>query len=234
MSPSQPHYLPLALPLFLFLAGVFLFVVVLIQIRVLHYAYAMLGLSSNAALLILLACLAGSYFNIPIAQMPEQRFVSGQTVSIFGMNYIVPVVVDWPGTIIAVNVGGAVIPGLLSLYLLLQKRIWISGAVTTTGVALACYLLARPVAGLGIAIPIFAPPLITAAMAMLIARTNVAAVAYVSGSLGTLIGGDVLNLGRIQGLGAPIASIGGAGTFDGVFLTGILAVFLASLWGERA
>jgi uncharacterized membrane protein len=51
--------------------------------------------------------------------------------------------------------------------------------------------------------------------------------AYVGGTLGTLIGADVLNLGRIGGLGAPIVSVGGAGTFDGIFLTGILAVLLA-------
>ena len=61
------------------------------------------------------------------------------------------------------------------------------------------------------------------------ARTNVAAVAYI---LGTLIGADLLNLGKVQGLGAPVASIGGAGTFDGVFLTGIIAVLLASFSGR--
>jgi uncharacterized membrane protein len=32
-------------------------------------------------------------------------------------------------------------------------------------------------------------------------------------------------------MGAPVASIGGAGTFDGIFLTGILAVLIASLSG---
>ena len=47
--------------------------------------------------------------------------------------------------------------------------------------------------------------------------------------MGTLIGADIMNLGKIQGLGAPVASIGGAGTFDGVFLVGIVAVLLAAL-----
>jgi Protein of unknown function (DUF1614) len=51
--------------------------------------------------------------------------------------------------------------------------------------------------------------------------------AYICGSLGTLIGADLLNLGQIQAPGAPIASIGGAGRFDGIFMTGILAVLLA-------
>jgi uncharacterized membrane protein len=36
----------------------------------------------------------------------------------------------------------------------------------------------------------------------------------------------------VQGLGAPVASIGGAGTFDGIFLTGVLAVLLTSFPAE--
>jgi uncharacterized membrane protein len=51
----------------------------------------------------------------------------------------------------------------------------------------------------------------------------------VAGSMGTLLGADILNLGKVQGLGAPVASIGGAGTFDGIFLTGIVSVLLVSM-----
>ena len=51
--------------------------------------------------------------------------------------------------------------------------------------------------------------------------------AYVAGVLGTLIGADLSNLHAIPKLGAPVASIGGAGTLDGVFLSGIMAVLLA-------
>jgi uncharacterized membrane protein len=64
---------------------------------------------------------------------------------------------------------------------------------------------------------------------MLLSMRYAPALAYISGTLGTLIGADLLNLAKIQGLGAPIASIGGAGTFDGIFTTGILAVLLAGL-----
>jgi uncharacterized membrane protein len=49
--------------------------------------------------------------------------------------------------------------------------------------------------------------------------------AYVSGTLGTLIGTDLTILGVVE-LGAPVVSIGGAGTFDGVFLSGLIAVLL--------
>src|SRR4026209_474873 len=191
-----------------------------------------LGLSSGAALLVLLASLIGSYFNIPIAEFPEREVRSGQVIEFFGMRYIVPLVTDWPRTVIAINIGGAVIPTLLSLYLLVKNWIWSSAALATPVVTIACFLLSQPVPGVGIAIPSLIPPIIAATTALLVARRNVAAVAYVNGSLGTLIGADLLNLGKIQGLGAPVMSIGGAGTFDGIFLTGILAVLLASLSGR--
>jgi uncharacterized membrane protein len=75
--------------------------------------------------------------------------------------------------------------------------------------------------------------LTTAVVAMVLSRENAAALAYIAGSMGTLIGADLTNLDKVRGLGAPVASIGGAGTFDGIFLTGILAVLLASLYHPR-
>jgi uncharacterized membrane protein len=71
------------------------------------------------------------------------------------------------------------------------------------------------------------PPIFAAGVALLLAFRRAPPVAYVAGSMGTLIGADLLNLGQIGRLGAPVVSIGGAGTFDGVFLTGILAGLLA-------
>ncbi len=60
--------------------------------------------------------------------------------------------------------------------------------------------------------------------------------AYVAGTFGTLVGADLLNMPRVRRLQAAgcrlqaaVVSIGGAGTFDGVFLTGLVAVLLASL-----
>ena len=111
-----------------------------------------------------MASLAGSYLNIPVAQLPERQIVSGQIISFFGMAYVIPTVTDWPGTMIAVNVGGAVIPGLLSLYLLVRNRLWFRGLIAVAVVAGVCHWLARPVPGLGIALPVFVPPLSAAAV----------------------------------------------------------------------
>jgi uncharacterized membrane protein len=151
-------------------------------------------------------------------------------IDFFGMRYEVPLVSDLRGTIIAINVGGAVIPTLMSIYLLTKYQLWVKGLVATAIIALLIHWIASPVPGLGIAVPVFVPVIATAIVAMLMSRQHAAPLAYIGGSLGTLIGADLTNLDKVRGLGAPVASIGGAGTFDGIFLTGILAVLLASFY----
>jgi len=196
MYQSQLQYLPLTPPFFLILVGLFVVLLVLLQLGALNYAFMRLGLRPGAALLLLFACLVGSYFNI----------------------------------LLAVNVGGAVIPTCMSIYLLARHQLWVPALIATAVVAAVCYWLSHPVPGLGIAEPVFVPALTTSIVALILSREHAAALAYIGGSLGTLIGADLLNLGAIRGLGAPVASIGGAGTFDGIFLIGIVAVLLASLW----
>jgi len=73
---------------------------------------------------------------------------------------------------------------------------------------------------------------VTAIVAVMLSREDSAPLAYIAGSLGTLIGADLTNLDKVRGLGAPVASIGGAGTFDGIFLTGILAVLFAGFYAR--
>jgi uncharacterized membrane protein len=103
------------------------------------------------------------------------------------------------------------------------------GPRTFGDVAALCHQLASPVPGLGIALPVFVPAIASATVASLLSLRRAAPLAYIGGSLGTLVGADLLNLGRVQGLGAPLVSIGGAGTFDGIFLTGVLAVLIANV-----
>jgi uncharacterized membrane protein len=229
------HLLPL--PLFPLLVGAFLVVVALIQIGILRFAYLRIGVSSRAAMALLLGSLIGSYINIPIAELPERDLQSGVEASHDHRHHRIRRdrhrlrTNAMAGTVIAVNVGGAVIPALLSLYLLYRNRMWWNGVIATAVITAIIHMLAYPVSGVGIAVPVFVPPIATALVAVLIARENAAALAYVSGSLGTLIGADLLNLEAIREIGAPVASIGGAGTFDGIFLTGIMAVLLAGFSG---
>ena len=119
---------------------------------------------------LLLGSLIGSYFNIPIVEIANQALSAQQVVAFFGMQYQVPAASGSGSTIIAGNVGGALIPSFMSLYLLWHYNLWLRGTIATIGVAAVCYSLATPVPGLGIAIPIFVPAIATAIIALLLDR----------------------------------------------------------------
>jgi len=193
-----PATVPLVL-LLLVLLGLLIF---LVEVRILTYAYRKVGVHPRYAFAVMLLSLFGSYVNIPLYQVSTR-------------------------TVVALNVGGALIPILVSLYLLVHTRMFGRMLIGTAVVAAVVHSLAYVVPGVGIAVPMLVPPLVAAGVALLLAFRRAPPVAYVSGSMGTLIGADLLNLGLVAHLGAPVVSIGGAGTFDGVFLTGILAGLLA-------
>lgn len=223
------HYFPLSVSLAAVFFAILLGLLILLQIGLLRHVYSRLGLSPPMVMLVLFGSLFGSYINIPLFRLPAEQIVSREVVEIMGVPFLAPVAVDWPGTVIAVNVGGAVIPVMLSLYLLVRYGLWGYGLVAVAIVAFFVHQMATPLPGVGISVPTIAPPLIAAFVALVISRRFAAPLAYVGGSIGVLVGADLLNLGVLRSLGAPVASIGGAGTFDGVFLTGVIAVLLASL-----
>jgi uncharacterized membrane protein len=227
MTVQSKHFFPLPLPLILFFFVLIALLIAVIEIGAIQYAYEKIGINRRYVFGLLLLSLLGSYVNIPLAELPAEHVLSNQEATFFGMRYVIPWVQEWRRTVIAINLGGAVIPTLISIYLLLKNGIFARSALAVLVVAAVVYWMAQPVRGVGIVVPTFVPPIVATFTALLLAQGSAPAVAYVAGTLGTLIGADLLNLGRIQGLGAPIVSIGGAGTFDGVFLTGIIAVLLA-------
>lgn len=227
MRLSSFHYFPLALPFLLIFLLLFVVLITLIEVGILGYAYEKIGVDRRYIFALLLLSLLGNSVNIPVAELPAKQVLSDQEITFFGMRYVIPLVQEWRRTVITVNLGGAVIPILLSLYLLVKNGMYVRGLAGVTVVTAVVHLLAHPVKGVGIAVPTLIPPLVAAGIAFLLSRQYAPSLAYIAGTLGTLVGADLLNLGKIQGLGAPVASIGGAGTFDGIFLTGILAVLLA-------
>jgi len=223
------HYYPLTLPFLLILLGVLVALAFLAVLRVLQFAYAQLGIAPRYFFTWLFLSLAGSYVNLPILRLSPEQMTRLYEVPFYGVPYVIPSVETSPGPILAINVGGAIIPILMSLFLIVKNDLYRKAAWGVAIVSLACYLLAEPVAGVGIAIPVFYPPVIAAIVALSLSRRYAAPLAYACGSLGTLIGADLMNLGRVRGLGAPVMSIGGAGTFDGIFVVGLVAVLLAAI-----
>ncbi|MFH0897819.1 MAG: DUF1614 domain-containing protein, partial [Candidatus Bathyarchaeota archaeon] len=202
----------------------------LIFIGVIGVAFQEVGFSVFTTAFILIATLVGSYVNIPLLKLNSTiPIVKEKFVSFFGMMYRIPQFEYGEiKTVIAVNLGGALVPSFVSFYLLWKSpSIALYALAGVAVVALVTHSVARPVKGVGIITPTFIPPLTAIILANLLQSGEPKIVAYVSGVRGALIGADLSNLGVIPDLGAPVASIGGAGTFDGVFLSGIMAVLLA-------
>jgi len=220
-------YAPFTLVLLFLLLALLSVFLVLVEMRVLAYAYRKVGVRPRYAFAVMLLSLLGSHVNVPLYAVSGQRVLRPHELSRFGRTYMVPETVEPGATVVALNVGGALIPILVSIYLVGRTRLYGRMAIGVAIVATVVHSLAQIVPGVGIAVPMFVPPLVAAGVALLVAFRRAPPVAYVAGSMGTLIGADLLNLDRIAELGAPVVSIGGAGTFDGVFLTGIIAGLLA-------
>jgi uncharacterized membrane protein len=238
MEPTTLHYFPLEWPFLLGLFLLFSFLVLLIELKVLRFAYERIGIPPRLVLVILLLTLVGSSINIPLVRLAAPKAAPKVAPRIVlrhhRAHYVVPAARPSEGTIVAINVGGALIPALLSLYLLIKNRLFVKGTLAIAAVALITHALATPVREVGITLPIFIPPIVAVVCALVLSWRRAGPLAYVAGSMGTLIGADLMNLGKIPSLGAPVASIGGAGTFDAVFLVGIVAVLLASLVQPKA
>jgi len=99
------------------------------------------------------------------------------------------------------------------------------GAVVVNTVV--CYRLARPIPQVGIAMPGLVPAIVAALCALVLAPEWAAPVAFVAGVAGPLVGADLLHLEDIARIATGVASIGGAGTFDGIVLSGIVAAYLS-------
>ena len=199
-----------------------------------------LGLHPMVTVSMIWLSLFGSSINIPVKEIvSDQPIVTLHEFSFFGFRWIIPDVVRRPKTIVAVNIGGAVIPILLSLYLLLYiipfhdtspLLTYLKIMIVTAIVVAVVNRFSKLIPGIGIAVPSFIPPITTALATLLIYNIHIASnpyvIAYVSGTLGTLIGADILNLTEISKVGAAIVSVGGAGTFDGIYMTGVISMLL--------
>jgi len=124
------------------------------------------------------------------------------------------------------------IPTGLAIYELVYLALLSPSGLAAAAVGCAaniavCYLIARPVPGVGILMPGVMSPIVAAGLALLLAPEMAAPVAFVSGVMGPLIGADLMHLKHIETSDIGVVSIGGAGTFDGIILSGIVAAYLA-------
>jgi uncharacterized membrane protein len=218
------------LPLLVFLW--LLFMLPFFFADILLTSLAKLGFSPEASVQILLGIFFGGMINIPVKEIPRGEPMDFMPFNFLGIDYLFKRTYSRASTIIAVNVGGCVIPCLIALYEWSQLShigpyARIACLLATATNIFVCYKFSRPVPNVGIAIPAFIPALTAALSAYLLFPEMAPPIAFIAGVLGSLIGADLLHLKDIGNISTGMASIGGAGTFDGIVLTGLLAALLA-------
>ena len=219
------------LPLMLFL--ILLVLLPLVFGQLFATALMKLRLEPSTAILLVMGIILGSGINIPLKRIARNDTLVEDQLAILGLTG------RWPWfqrvrqeTVIAVNVGGCLIPAGLAIYEIAHLLFDSPQSLPSLAIAVAvntavCYRLAQPVSGIGIALPGLVPAAVAAVSAFWLVPEQAPQVAFVAGVLGPLIGADLLHLRAIEALETGIASIGGAGTFDGIVLSGIVAAYLA-------
>ena len=213
-------------PRFILLIAVLALLVAAIQIGVLTVAFEKLDLSPDSAYLLFITILAGSLVNLPLFSMksepPNLEELPPQLRELYRR-------IPYTGkTVVMANVGGCVVPAAFCLYLLAHHPLNIFYvAIAVAAVTVLSFKTSRRVPGVGMGMPILFAPVLAALVSVALDPANAAPMAFISGTLGVLIGADLLHLKEIRKMGTPFASIGGAGSFDGIFISGIVAVLLA-------
>ncbi len=223
--------------------GLTLFFFVSCLLPLLFFDFAMgalenLHLTRTQALLVLFGLLFGSVINLPVARYPLDEEVIVPVFETFGWEVSPRFRRLRREMIVAVNVGGCVVPVLLAIRLLRivvdvpGSRAIIVLCIATTANVAVCYRMARPIPKLGIALPFpFLPALVAISAAWIGLGSSEfdtvrAPVAFIAGIAGPLVGADLLHWKDFKSIGAGMVSIGGAGTLDGIVLTGLLAAVL--------
>lgn len=220
-------YLPVSLLLFLVLLLLLPFIWFALAVDVVEIAVAKLGFSPNIAFLLLMLIIITSTINIPLYRLQTPIQLADDFTTLWVREFWgIPLRKVASSTVIAVNVGGGLIPVVLALYQFTQGNA-LAILLVTAIVAVVSYFAARVVPGIGIQMNPLLAPLTAAVSAMLIASPHAAPVAFAGGVLGTLIGADLLHLKDIQAMSAGVLSIGGAGVFDGIALCGLFALLLS-------
>lgn len=219
-------YLPVSIVLFLVLILLFPFIWVAFTLDVVEVAVSKLGFSPTVAFFLLAAVLIGSTINIPLYQVESSAIVVSDLTELWLRQFWgIPLRKTQQKTIVALNVGGGLIPVLLALYQFTRVSIAIALAVTAI-VTLVCYFSAHVVPGIGIQMNALVAPLTASLCAVLFSSGQSPPIAFAGGVLGTLIGADLLHLKEIQRMTPGVLSIGGAGVFDGIALCGLFALLL--------
>lgn len=195
-------------------------------------ALGKLGLGPISSLLMALGIFLGGTINVPVARIERSEMVEHLPNQLLGLHRLLSRPVQRRTyTVVAANVGGCLLPTALAGYqgarLALQAPSVLPAALAALALNVAlCYYVAHPQPDVGITMPPLVPAGTAAVCGLVLAPEWAPPVAFLAGVLGPLVGADLLHLDDITEMGTGIVSIGGAGTFDGIVLSGLVATLL--------
>jgi uncharacterized membrane protein len=227
---------PLSVFVIILIIALVIIIVPLLVLGIIGAAFTRLGFSWISALAVVLLMLFGSFVNIPVYRIRRDMIrVSHNQAPVFGVSFPNTSGEIWDTTI-SLNLGGAVIPVFISVYLM-YRAILITGTsliftvcAGITIVAMITFVSTHLDTYTGIQVPLLIPGLTALLAGLLLAGgTGLigAVTAFVSGVTGVLLGGNIANLYRISDLEVPEVSFGGAGTFGSIFLCCMLPALIA-------
>ncbi|WAC05470.1 MAG: DUF1614 domain-containing protein [Methanoregula sp.] len=228
---------PLPLITIILLIGLFILIIPLLILGLAGAAFSRLGFSWIEATAVILLMLLGSFVNIPIWTFRGSRQITDTgTPVVFDAFTGEPVPDDRLSTGLFLNLGGAVIPSAVTLFLLYQFH-HLAGESLLLQVCAAIIIVAtitgvstRVIPAYGIRAPILIPA-VSAIVSGILLTGNIglsaAVVAFAGGTMGILVGATLSAINAIRKTGIPSVSIGGTGMFWAVFFCGLLAALIA-------
>jgi uncharacterized membrane protein len=230
---------PLSVLAILLLIGLIIVIIPLLFLGLVGAAFTKLGFSWITALAVVLLILFGSTVNIPVYRMKRDVVRIAHNDSSLYLTGAFSVSDQAWESVISLNLGGAIIPVCVSVYLLYSATT--IGALSLLSmlplvgmgvifVTLVSFVATGVMPGIGIRVPILIPALTALLAGILLSGgtgLSAAVIAFVSGVSGTLLGGNILQIFKIKDLEEPGMNIGGSGTFATIFICCILPALIA-------
>lgn len=202
--------------------------------------FSIVGINKDIAIIVSIAIsflsLFSSPFNLVLKEVKKEAIaIEEDVVFFFGFPIFIPRISRRNmNTLVAINLGGALIPVGVSLFLMYELQGYsIYFIINILIVTIISKFFSRVIRGIGVIMHPIIPSVfsvITSYVLFYKFHFLIPLSAYIGSILGTLIGADLLNLRKIINEARPqIISIGGMGTFDGIFVSGIISVFISEL-----
>jgi uncharacterized membrane protein len=228
---------PLSIFLIVVLILVFIVLIPLLFLGLIGSAFSRLGFTWIEAIIVIILMLVGSFVNIPLwaFQRTFEQMIPNKS-AVFDAFTGEQVSDQRSLTTLSLNIGGSVIPFAISVYLLYNGQrtigdlLFVLVLIALFAVTLITKYSTKVFPNSGIQVPLFVPGLSAIVIALILGGgigSVAAIIAFVSGTMGTLLGACVFNYPHIKRMNVIEFSIGGAGMFGAIFLCGLLAAFIA-------